>query len=128
MRFIRLKFELKGTSKKMKRKKHVKRIISLVGSLLAIYGVLFIVNIICNIRLRYYINTFDAVQYEKEQLVPQKEEGYYTFRTNEPFDMMYLTNIHMGGGFGTYKQDKKTIYEVITMLQAEKPDLVILGG
>ena len=41
---------------------------------------------------------------------------------------MMLTDIHLGGGFWSREKDRKTVYEIITMLQKEKPDLVILDG
>lgn len=102
---------------------------SLLGLLVAALLAMFVANVICNWNLRHYINSFEPVQYaEGEQLVPAMEDGYYTFTTDDDFNVMYLTDIHLGGGFWTYKEDKKTIYQVISMVQQEKPDLVILGG
>ncbi len=41
---------------------------------------------------------------------------------------MQINDIHIGGGFATLKNDKKTIYEVMTMVQKEKPDLLVVLG
>ena len=41
---------------------------------------------------------------------------------------MQLNDLHIGAGLSSLKNDKKTLYEVITMVQKEKPDLVILAG
>ena len=41
---------------------------------------------------------------------------------------MQLTDVHLGGGFLSFKKDKKCINAVITMIQNEKPDLVVFTG
>ena len=96
----------------------------LAGSAMAVnYGV--------SLHLRHYISSFDPVQYdEADRLVPEidPETGYYTFTTDRDLRIMMLTDIHLGGGFWSREKDRKTVYEVITMLQKEKPDLVILDG
>ena len=92
---------------------------------------LFVVNCGTSLHLRHYINSFEQVDYSGvDRVVPEldPETGYYTFTTDRDLRIMMLTDIHLGGGFWSYKKDRKTIYEVITMLQKEKPDLVILGG
>lgn len=114
--------------KNVKKHKHLKRFLIVVVILAAAYLGMFIANVCCNMSLRRYINSFEAVKYDSERLVPQKIDGYYTYVTDDDLSVMHITDIHIGGGFWTIKNDKKTIYELITMLQAEKPDLVILGG
>ncbi|MBQ6389923.1 MAG: metallophosphoesterase [Mogibacterium sp.] len=89
------------------------------------------VNLGVSLHLRHYINSFDPVDYSGvDRVVPEIDEqtGYYTFTTDRDLKIMMLTDIHLGGGFWSYKKDRKTVYEVITMLQKEKPDLVILDG
>lgn len=89
------------------------------------------VNYGVSLHLRHYINSFDPVEYnEADRLVPEidPETGYYTFTTDRDLKIMMLTDIHLGGGFWSRAKDRKTVYEVITMLQKEKPDLVILDG
>lgn len=89
------------------------------------------VNFGVSLHLRHYISSFDPVDYsDVDRVVPEidSETGYYTFTTDRDLKIMMLTDIHLGGGFWSYKKDRKTVYEVITMLQKEKPDLVILDG
>lgn len=87
------------------------------------------INYACNLMLRDYIESFDVVDYPEDRLVPEiGEEGHYTITTDRDLKIMHITDVHVGGGMFSFKRDKKTIYEVITMLQKEKPDLVILGG
>ena len=89
------------------------------------------VNLGFSLHLRHYINSFDPVEYnDADRLVPEidPETGYYTFTTDRELKIMMLTDIHLGGGFWSAEKDRKTVYEIITMLQKEKPDLVILDG
>ncbi len=91
----------------------------------------FAVNYGVSLHLRHYISSFDPVEYnEADRLVPEidPETGYYTFTTDRELRIMMLTDIHLGGGFWSREKDRKTVYEIITMLQKEKPDLVILDG
>lgn len=71
----------------------------------------------------------EKVQYEKTQLVPEKDKnGNWVFTTDESFNIMQLTDIHLGGGFMSMFKDKKAINAVAAMITAEKPDLVIITG
>ena len=94
-------------------------------------GSAMLVNYGVSLHLRHYINSFDPVDYSGvDRVVPEidKQTGYYTFTTDRELKIMMLTDIHLGGGFWSYKKDRKTVYEVISMLQKEKPDMVILDG
>lgn len=109
-------------------KKVFKVLLIVLGSIVAIFVVIACLNIVSTITLRSYIKSFSKVQYD-HQLVPVvEEEGYYTFRTDDDFRIMQISDIHLGGGHYSVKKDKKTIYEVMTMVSEEKPDLVILNG
>lgn len=112
----------------MKKKKVFKVLGIIAIVIVGYYLAVFIGNRICNRNLCRYIESFEKVSYEDNRPVPKMEDGHYTFTTDEEFTVMHLTDIHIGGGIYSYKRDKKAIYEVITMLQKEKPDLVILGG
>lgn len=118
-----------------KKKSKVKKFLPLIiiGGILFASGLtytnIFIANACCRQDLIKYIDTFDKVSYD-DQLVPTKdtETGYYTFKTDRDLKILQLTDIHIGGGHSSSLQDKKTIYEVNTILQKEKPDLVVLDG
>lgn len=112
----------------MFKKKWFKRLCIVLGAIVALYLILFVVNVFCNLSLRKYIKTFDPVKYSADRIVPVQENGYMTITTDKDLRIMHITDVHLGGGFWTYKNDKKTIYELITMLQAEAPDIVICGG
>ncbi len=100
-----------------------------IGSCAALYLIVFVINLICASSLRSYIRSFDPVDYsDTARIVPVMEDGYYTFTTDEDLRIMYFTDIHIGGGFWSYKRDKKAVDEIISMMRIEKPDLVLLGG
>ena len=105
-----------------------KRLMIAVLAIVLLYLVLLVVNICCAMSLRKYIDSFEPVKYGDDRLVPVKYGDYYTYYTDRDLNIMHITDIHIGGGFWTYKNDKKTVYELITMIQKEKPDLVVLGG
>ena len=48
------------------------------------------------------------------------------FTTDRDLKIMQLTDIHLGGGWLSLKKDSQAINAVATMIQAEKPDLVIM--
>lgn len=100
-------------------------IIFVAAALLAATG---IANHCSVVALNKYIESFEPVEYSQNRLVPVMDGNHYAFVSDEDIDIMFISDIHIGGGFWTYKKDKKSIYEVITMLREQKPDMVILGG
>lgn len=113
----------------MFKKKWFKRLCVVIGCVVALYLLLFVVNVFINISLRNYIKSFEPVDYSSiDRIVPVSEDGLVTLKTDRELKIAHITDIHIGGGFWTYKNDKKTIYELITMLQEEKPDIVISTG
>ena len=92
-------------------------------------SMLMILNSSASLDLINYIKTFDAVEYDENRLIPEvQEEGFYTFQTDRELNILFVTDLHLGGGFSSKVNDKKAIYELICVLQQEKPDLVVLGG
>ena len=109
----------------------LKILLCIVLTLAALWLILLAVNFGFSLSLRNYINSFEPVAYEEaSRIIPEYDEklGHYTITADRDLKIMMLTDIHIGGGFWTHKKDMKTAYEVITMLQSEKPDLVILCG
>ena len=103
-----------------------------ISSIVALFALIALVNLFCNLSLRRYIKTFKPVEYEYTQIEPEKinydGKTYTTFTTDQDFKVMQITDVHIGGGFLSYKKDKKAITCVITMIQNEKPDLVVFTG
>ena len=90
-------------------------------------GVFYIFNEKNYDNMIEYIDTFKVEA--KNQLAPQKDEfGNWYFTTDEDFKVLQLTDIHLSGGWGNVKKDKKAIKAVAAMVMAEDPDLVIITG
>ena len=121
------KIRSKEEIKKARRKRWL--IVLLV--IVAVIGLLHIADRVCCNLLVKYVKGFDAVDYSgtsRSLPVYNEEEGHYSFSSKDGLKIMMLTDIHLGGGRWTYKTDRKAIYEIITMLQNVKPDLVVLCG
>ena len=100
----------------------------IVLGLVLLFVLIGFINLFLNLSLRHYIKSYSKVEYS-ERIEPVKDEnGYYSFISDSDIKVLELTDIHLGGGFLSYRKDKKTIDDCITMIQAEKPDLVILNG
>ncbi len=103
----------------------------IVLALAILYGVLFLGNVIASHNLRTYIKSLDAVDYTGVSRIEptlDKDTGYYTFTSDKDMKVMVITDIHVGGGLFTVQKDRKAVTEVMTMMQKEKPDFVILTG
>lgn len=112
----------------MRKKKRLKGLLIVIVIIAALIGVGALGNYLCNLSLRKYIRSFAPVTYREDRLVPSMEGEYVSLVSDRDIEVMHITDIHIGGGFWSYKNDKKTIYELITMLQNEVPDFVVLGG
>ena len=108
-------------------KKALKIIGIVLASLAHIFGIFAVVNQIGEKQMNKYIDTFSAVTVE-DQLTPVLENGEYYFTTDRDFRVMQLTDVHLGGGFLSRKEDKMTINAIAAMVAEEKPDLIIVTG
>lgn len=118
--------------KKKKDPKKKKRALIITGSILGVFA-LFVITIVMITIIGDKANIKRAESYDpvviENQLVPEKDEnGYWTFTTDRDLKIMQLTDIHLGGGWLSLKKDSQAINAVATMIQAEKPDLVIITG
>lgn len=73
------------------------------------------------------ISEYSAVVNENA-VKPEIDDGIYTFVTDRELKIMQLTDIHIGGGWMSFKKDRMAINTVAAMITAEKPDLVVLTG
>ncbi len=118
------------TKEEIKKARRKRWLIVLVAVIVVIGG-LHIADRLCCRSLIKYIETFDPVDYAgTSRSLPVYDEaaGHYSFSSEDGLKIMMLTDIHLGGGRWTRTTDKKAVYEIITMLQNEKPDLVVLCG
>lgn len=91
--------------------------------------VIFIINRILYFFQLIFINKFKKYKVEyKNQITPFIENGDFIFKTNKQFKILQLTDIHIGGGFLSFKKDRYAFLTIVKMIIAEKPDLVIITG
>ena len=106
------------------------KLVSACKEILGVFA-LFVITVVMITIIGDKANIKRAESYDpvviENQLVPEKDEnGYWTFTTDRDLKIMQLTDIHLGGGWLSLKKDSQAINAVATMIQAEKPDLVII--
>ena len=121
--------ETRETAVKTKKgKKHLKRLGIALGVIAVAVGICAIINVIGSSAHLKYAKSF-APAASEEQLVPEKDAyGHWCFTTDRPFKVVQLTDVHLGCGFLSLSKDNSAITAVASILQAEKPDLVIVTG
>ena len=114
--------------KTRKGRKHLKRLGVVLAVLVLAVCVCAVINVIGTSAHLKYAKSFSPVTYD-EQLVPEKDSfGGWCFTTDREFKVVQLTDVHLGCGFLSLAKDNSAITAVASMLQAEKPDLVIVTG
>lgn len=78
-----------------------------------------------NIKLS---KSFKAVEIQDRILPEKDQDGNWTFHTARDLKVLQLSDIHIGAGWCTAKKDKMALNAVAAMVNAEKPDLVIVTG
>ena len=120
--------ETKKKKKIGRGKKALKALLGILIAIVCIAAVTAVVNVIGNSANMKKAKSFPAVEYT-DQLVPEKDaHGNYTFVTDKDLKVLQLTDIHIGGGWMSFKKDAMAINAVAAMVTAEKPDLVIVTG
>ena len=75
-----------------------------------------------------YISDFDSVETEDRIDVSKDDEGCYVITTDRDLKVLQVTDIHLGGGWMSKKDDMRTLKTVATMVLTEKPDVVFATG
>ncbi len=116
----------------MKKKRNLKMTIKILGIILSVFIVFGIVGTIANKHniktMIEYISSIESVVSEDKIDVSKDEEGFYTITTDRDLKIVQITDIHLGGGWMSKKDDMRTIKTVATMILEEKPDLVFATG
>lgn len=120
---------MSGKSTKNGRRKKVLKITCIV---FLVIGILVCINMFANTMTNKSSTDFaSSFAYVKNEnaVIPQKDsDGNWTFTTDRDLKVLHLTDIHIGGGWLSAKQDKMALNAVASMITAEKPDLVIVTG
>lgn len=109
--------------------KKVLKVIVIIVAVIVALGILgTVVNKVCVSAQLKSVGTFTKVNYEN-QLTPQKDSNdVWTFTTDNDFRVMQLTDVHIGAGWMSVSKDTMALNAVAAMVNAEKPDLVIVTG
>lgn len=85
-------------------------------------------TIITSSRNMSKISSFTPVV-SADPLVPELDkDGSWYFTADRDFKILQLTDIHIGGGWMSYKKDLMALNAVAAMVTAERPDLVVITG
>lgn len=113
----------------MKKKKVFPKVLLGVAIALAVFaGLSAIANYICLKNNLKMINEFEKVENPSAVIPVMNEKEEYVFKTDRELKTVNLTDIHLGGGWLSYKKDRMALNAVASMITAEKPDLVIVTG
>ena len=110
-------------------KKALKIILIFILSLIFIFTVLAAVNLIIELRMRSYVDSFAPVgQADGAPTLQYDKNGDPYFISDRDLKILQLTDVHIGGGFLSVDEDKKVINAVAAMVAEEKPDLIVVTG
>lgn len=116
------------TKKKVDRKKMLIVFAVILGVIIALILANIVANTVAASKAKKTAVSFEKVSIEN-QLVPTKDEnGYWTFTADRELKIMQLTDVHIAGSWLSAKNDKMAMNAVASMIQAEKPDLVVVTG
>jgi hypothetical protein len=79
-------------------------------------------------KLTEYASSLDSVVSEDRVDVSKDSDGCYVITTDRDLKILQITDIHIGGGWMTQKDDLRTVKTVASMILAEKPDIVFATG
>lgn len=117
---------------KKKRRVNGKKVMIVFGIVLAVFVVIGIAGTIANkVYIKNaveYIKTFEPATPQEKLTIEKDTDGYYTIISDRDVKIVQLTDIHLGGGWMSKKDDYKVINTIAAMITEEKPDIVIATG
>ncbi len=109
----------------------MKKFLKVMAIILAVIAVIAAVTAIVNAAL---VNanierakTFPAAG-SKEISFENPTDGVWNIISDNGLKVIQLTDIHIGGGWMSYKKDQMALNAVAAIINAEKPDFVIVSG
>ncbi|MBO5333908.1 MAG: metallophosphoesterase [Clostridia bacterium] len=114
-------------------KKHNgKKVMKVFGIIIAVFVIIGIAGTIANkVYIKNtleYIKKLEPVVLEDRLSIEKDTDGFYTIISDRDVKIVQLTDIHLGGGWMSKKDDYKVIDTIATMVAEEKPDIVIATG
>lgn len=115
------------------KKKRTKRDLLITFSVFAALGILIGVFALSGYlgakTNKKLISSFDAVNTAAENtVIKDPVDGYYTFTSDDDFKVLQFTDVHIGAGAFSIKKDSWALNACATLIQKERPDLVIVTG
>lgn len=98
-----------------------------ISVIVAIAILTFVGNVACMKVISDKIDTFPGSGCEKFEF-ENYANGCYNITTDGDFKVMQFTDVHIGGGWISVREDTKALNAVAAMITAEKPDFVIFTG
>jgi len=75
------------------------------------------------------ISTVPRVEHVEHEITYDSNSGVYTIESgDEDFHILQLTDIHLGGSVISMSKDKAALDAIYTLVESEKPDLIIITG
>lgn len=116
-------------TKKIRRIRFLKFLFWFLFSLVVITGIIVIINAVSIGSNNAFIkNNVEDVVYENKLIPEIGSDENFTFTTDEDFKILQLTDIHLGSGMLSVKNDNMALNAVAAMITEEKPDLVVVTG
>ncbi len=100
----------------------------IVGVIAFLLAVNMIANSIANKKSMEFAASFDKVSNSEMKKPIKSTDGSWLYVTDDELKVLHLTDIHIGGGWISAKNDAKALNAVAAMVTAEKPDLVVVSG
>lgn len=112
------------------RKRVFSAVMVLTVILVVLVGALLGINRIFAGKIRDYAITFPEVCFDETRLsAPELDiDGYWSFSSNNGIKIMQITDLHLRGSVFYAGRDKAVLNAVASMVNEEKPDLVIATG
>ena len=119
----------KNPEKKVKAKRTLLKILKVFVIVIAAVSLLGAAATLITNRINMSkIDSFKPAQ-SQDILVPQTDEdGSWYFTCDRDFKILQLTDVHIGGGWMSFKKDLMSLNAVAAMVSAERPDLVVITG
>jgi uncharacterized protein YxeA len=110
-------------------KKALKIILICILSLVVVFAAIAAVNFVIELRMRSYVDSFSKVEPNADAPTLQYDKNGDPYLVSDrDLKILQLTDVHIGGGFLSVSEDKKVINAVAAMVEAERPDLIVVTG
>ena len=115
--------------KKMKRKQNRRKFFKILLYIILLFAL--ISSIVRAVGLKSNMNrvkSFDPVSKPTDVKFTHCGNGVWNIETNHDLKVLQLSDVHIGGGYSSFKKDSMALNAVATMVKEENPDFVVVTG